>query len=393
MVAADLIEWARRVRADFDRLSADLVDLDADPTVKLVQAGGMTGSSAAPGTAAAEALERLWSLLPEVRGRLDDVDAELARGRKADEQRVRHLLNAAVIPLDHVTVPAGLGSGFGRASTASALTIADAMNLLVADYRTAADVVARVGAAWRDGVPQIDIARLQVDALVAEVGPFPEAEQLRAAVDGATAAAATDPLRLGELLAPLRAGVTAAERAAELLRGRRDGLAAELDAAAAQLERIDRAIRDGAVALDEARQKIAGPQGLLAPLDPVAVLDTAPRGLVPWLERLRATVATDWRAATNGLVAWRQLADGVEAAAGQILDANRAPVTRRNELRGLLGGLAAKAGAAGRAEDPELSQLHRAARDLLHVAPCDLDAAARAVDAFQAAVNRQEKKL
>ncbi|MEZ5260866.1 MAG: hypothetical protein R2755_03610 [Acidimicrobiales bacterium] len=384
MVAADLIEWARRVRADFDRLSADLVDLDADPTVKLVQAGGMTGSSAAPGTAAAEALERRWSLLPEVRGRLDDVDAELARGRKADEQRVRHLLNAAVIPLDHVTVPAGLGSGFGRASTASALTIADAMNLLVADYRTAADVVARVGAAWRDGVPQIDIARLQVDALVAEVGPVPAAEQL---------APSTDPLRLGELLAPLRAGVTAAERAAELLRGRRDGLAAELDAAAAQLERIDRAIRDGAVALDEARQKIAGPQGLLAPLDPVAVLDTAPRGLVPWLERLRATVATDWRAATNGLVAWRQLADGVEAAAGQILDANRAPVTRRNELRGLLGGLAAKAGAAGRAEDPELSQLHRAARDLLHVAPCDLDAAARAVDAFQAAVNRQEKKL
>ncbi|MCC6437579.1 MAG: hypothetical protein IT196_21295 [Acidimicrobiales bacterium] len=392
MVAADLLDWARRVRADFDRLSADLVDLDADPTVKLVQVGGLAGSSAAPARAAAEALERLWSLLPSVRSQLDQVDEEAGKGRKADDARVRHLLNDPIISLDTATVPASLRVATGAAGRAGALTVADAMNLMVADYAVAADVVGRIGAAWREGLPLVDSARFQIDALVADIGPFPEADAARAAVEAATAAAATDPLQLGSLLPPLRAALDAAERAQATLQARRSGLRAELDAAAEQLALIDRTVRDGAVALDAARQKIADPQGLLAPLDPVSVLDAPPRGLRPWLERVGAMAHADWRAAVNGLVAWRAMADGVEASAVQILSANSAPVTRRNELRGLLGGLAAKAGAAGRAEDPNLSRLHRAARDLLSVAPCDLPAAAQAVDAFRAAVNRQEDK-
>lgn len=392
MAAADPIDWARRVRADFDRLSANLVDLDADPTVKLVQAGGLTGSSAVPAAAAAEALERLWSLLPSVRTQLDRVDEEAAKGRRADEALIRHLLNDAVVSLDAVTIPASLRTATGPASTASALTVADAMNLMVADYAVAADVVGRIGAAWRDGLPLVDTARFQIDALVADIGPFPEADAARAAVDAATAAAAGDPLALGALLPPLRRALETAEQAQRTLHQRRAGLQAELVAAAEQLDRIDRTIRDGAVALDTARQKVADPPGLLAPLDPVTVLDAPPRGLRPWLARVQDTVQTDWRAAVNGLVAWRTMADGVEAGAVRILTANEAPVARRNELRGLLGGLAAKAGAAGRAEDPELARLHRAARELLSVAPCDLPAAAEAVDAFRAAVNRQEEK-
>jgi hypothetical protein len=392
VVDADLISWAQRVRADFEQLSANLVDLDADPTTKLLQAGGMSGASAAPAAAASEALHRLWAMLPAVRAQLTLVDEELAKGRKADDERMRHLLHAAVVELDGAIVPASARGATAAARSTTLMTIADAMNVLVADYRTAADVVARIGAAWRDGLPLIDQARMQVTALTADIGPFPEAAATSDAVQAATTAAATDPLLLADQLPPLQRALDAAVAAHATLVARRDGLGRSLDEAAAQLARIDQTIRDGTVALDDTREKIAGPAGLLAPLDAIAVLDTAPRGLAPWLEKLRATAPTDWRAAVNGLVAWKGVADGVERSAGQVLAANRAPLDRRNDLRGLLGGLAAKAGAAGRAEDPELSRLHREARELLYVAPCDLAAAAAAVEAFARAVNRQEEK-
>lgn len=389
MAATDLLAWARQVRADFERLSANLLDLDSDPAGKLLAAGGLRGTSEAPAKAATEALARMWTLLPLVRAQLDIVEEERARGRKADEARIERTLHAPLILLDTALVPASSRRATAAPTTTVELTVSDAMNMLVTDYATAADVIGRIGAAWRDGVPLIDTTRMRLDALTTDIGPFPEAEATAAALDVASAAAATDPLLLGETLAPLRDALERAEAAHRTLVERRDGLRRDLDAAAAQLAAIDQTVRDGTVALDDARRKVRGAQGLLAPLDAIAVLDTAPRGLTPWLERLRTTAEQDWRAAVNGLVAWRAVADGTQRTATAILEANRAPVSRRNELRGLLGGLAAKAAAAGRAEDAELSRLHREARDLLFVAPCDLDAAQAAVDAFARAVNRR----
>ena len=387
MAPVDLIAWAVKVRADFDRISANLVDLDADPTVKLLQAGGLSGRSAAPAAAAIEALDRMWMILPLVRSQLDAVDEERAKGRRSDESVIRRLLQTAVVEIDTAYVPAAQRQATAAATRTTALTIADAMNVLVADYGTAADVVGRIGAAWRDGVPLVDQARLEIEGLETDIGAFPEAATARAALEAASIAAGTDPLLLEERIPPLRQALEAAQTARRTLVARRDGLLGELDDAAARLAVIDQTVRDGAVALDATRTKIADPAGLLAPLDPIAVLDTAPRGLTPWLARLRATAVTDWRAAVNGLVAWRNVAEGTAAAAEQIRTANEAPLTRRNELRGLLGGLAAKAAAAGRAEDPTLARLHREARELLYTAPCDLGAAEAAVNALHHAVN------
>ena len=65
---------------------------------------------------------------------------------------------------------------------------------------------------------------------------------------------------------------------------------------------------------------------------------------------------------------------------------------RRAELRGRLDAYRAKAGRLGHAEDITLQGLHRAAHELLFVAPCDLAAATRAVAAFQQAVNASTHK-
>jgi len=378
MRTADLLSWARAVRADFDRFGAGLLDLDNDPTVRLLGGADLTGRSAGPGAAAKAALDRMWSIQPNVRAVLDAVAAEEAKGgRKIDPAEVERLLTQPVVDVD----PA-----LARTGSPTRLTVADAMNLLAADFTTAADVVGRIGAAWRYGLPLLDRTRLRLAELTAELGSFPEADRATAALADADRVAASDPLQLAEALPSVTRAAGDAETAAAALRHHRDTLPARLADAAALLERIDAAVRDGAVALDETRAKIAGPSVLLDPLDAVTVLDTPPRGLRPWLDRIRRTASGDWRAAVNGLAAWHAVADGTADTAARIVTVNRAPLARRNELRGLLDGLAAKAAAAGRAEDPTLATRHGHARTLLYTAPCDLAAATAAVDAFAEAL-------
>ncbi len=375
MSAAELYTWSLKVRTDLDRLGGHLLDLDGDPTTKLVAAGGLSGSSAAPADAANAALARLWALLSAVRVQLDVVAEQRAKGRRADQDLVARTLTGPVIEVDS-------GLGLGR------LTVADAMNMMTADYALATEVITKIGAAWRDGLALLDAGRNRMQLLQADLGPFPESEVAAAALARATDAAASDPLLLGETLLHLRQALEGVDRAAGLLQTRRRQLPAQLQQAVELLARIDRTIREGSVALDETRAKINDPIGLLAALDPVAVLDDTSRGLGPWLERLRLAAQSDWRSAVNGLVAWRQLAEGVATTSSQILVANRAPLERRNELRGLLDALVVKAAAIGRAEDLELSALHECARSLLYVAPCDLAVAGVAVDAFRRAIAR-----
>ena len=64
----------------------------------------------------------------------------------------------------------------------------------------------------------------------------------------------------------------------------------------------------------------------------------------------------------------------------------RAPLDRRDELRGLLEAYRARAARHGVAESPQPAAAHQAARDLLWSAPCDLVVAEQAVRRYQAAV-------
>ena len=66
-------------------------------------------------------------------------------------------------------------------------------------------------------------------------------------------------------------------------------------------------------------------------------------------------------------------------------------VSRRDELRGLLDAYKAKAARLGAAEDPGLAARYDQARQLLWTAPCDLNAAADAVNRFQRAVLVMER--
>ena len=66
----------------------------------------------------------------------------------------------------------------------------------------------------------------------------------------------------------------------------------------------------------------------------------------------------------------------------------RAPLARRDELRGLLQAFRDKAASAGLAEHEQLDPRYVAARDLLWAAPCDLADAEALVDEYVRTINQ-----
>ena len=69
--------------------------------------------------------------------------------------------------------------------------------------------------------------------------------------------------------------------------------------------------------------------------------------------------------------------------AGRIRDREAGGIADRDELRGRLEALEAKARAQGRSEDRELDGIRRRAADALFTAPCDLEGAERLVEEYQ----------
>ena len=70
--------------------------------------------------------------------------------------------------------------------------------------------------------------------------------------------------------------------------------------------------------------------------------------------------------------AWLRAAERAGAALDEAARRFQAPLTRRDELRGLLQAFRDKAASAGLAEHEALDPLYTAARDTLWSAPCDL---------------------
>lgn len=138
-------------------------------------------------------------------------------------------------------------------------------------------------------------------------------------------------------------------------------------------------VRSGYAAVVE---KVLRPDGVadLGPgdLDSLRALRTeAAEALAP-----DEQAAAHWRARRARLDGWLGRARALEARLESLVDANAAPLRRRDELRGLLGSFEAKAAGRDRIEHPETVARLRAARDALATKPCDLDRAASLLDAL-----------
>jgi len=339
------MQSAPAVRDGITRLAQALYQIDASPELALVRdRDQLRDRSAKVAEEAAGLVDGLWTRYPQLSEAGEQIEAALGRG---DRDGVSKLLQGAA-PL---------------------------LRTLEADAERASTLIGQLAAAWRNAVPRLDAlrARLAQAAATADALGMPGDPELAAArtvVDDVTAEATADPL--GAKLDDADRLVERVEQRLSDLARTRAGLGGDLDAAAKQLDELAGLLVAGRGAREAAEARIVDPGGLVAPMDP-SELDTGDRALRPWLARIRAQAgAGAWPAAAKGLEQWREEADALGARATAVAAANRAPLERRNDLRGLLDAFRAKAAVLGLAEDPALTARYRSAREALYAYRCDV---------------------
>lgn len=377
-----------RRRAELERLSTDLLDLEAHSGHRLLHGAELTGETKRRWEATQAHIATLWWLFDAFRRtleRAEEIRARNPRPGPAELIELTTLLTGASVELKIEDVPVERRS-LVRPS-AEWLTLDQVLARMDTAYRESAQTVAAADAAWTVLAPRLNQAEAawnEARELARTLDtPDPELERLGTELLAARDAARADPLThaTGELAALDRIVTDLAERRhllAEAVRIK-EGYDARMRAIAERIAQVEAAEDETRQARDVVLIKIASPT--LPPMpdqarnlnDRLAALTVlAERG--EWIELARLMTELE-RAATAALEQARE----ATALVTELID-------RRDELRGRLEAFRAKAVRLGRAEDARLGDLYQRARDLLWTAPCDLRQATVAVTGYQRAI-------
>lgn len=376
----------RELRTAQYALASTVQALEADATYLLLTGGGLTGVTAERVRPAVAPVEDVWRGLSLLDDLLSGIEAHLNQGDVDDHAAARLMadLNGPSIAVGPGPQHAvGGAPRLGSPSSPGQSLAPDALlAMLTHELTPTRQIMAEVDAARRELLPRLDRLTTEARHLATELPGHRPLTELVAAIDALPHHIEADPLGAVEELTRLEstlAGVAVAR--AELAH-----VSEEIARAARTFAELEDVLAEGRDAFDRTRIEITNPDGLLEPVRP-DVLHGEP-GLRPWLARLERLVNEgNASRAQAGLASWRALADQTLAVAREVAEANARPWRRRRELHGLLQAARVKAGAVGRAEDPLVTELAGRAMRSLDV-PCDLQAAATAIDVLLEGLRR-----
>ncbi|MGE7436951.1 hypothetical protein [Kitasatospora sp. NPDC001175] len=408
-----------RLGAERDAVEAALLALQDHQGRRLLEGAALSGRTEERWSVAAQALTLLWELFDRYSEALASARAVRSRRNRPGSAELAELSELLGGPA--VTVPGGRlpeAAGPGPARLVERISLDELMERMNAWYATVLEVVNAADAVWSALPARIDLLLVElgrVQMLAVSVGVRPGSHPLGDDLAGLAEELTT--LRAEVLADPLalwRPARVPAQRAGDTPTGAGPFAPA---AGVVDTERFDRAGRglddirvelEGLLRLrDEAHERLQQVGDLLQRAD--ATLAEARRARGEVLAKIAATevpaVPGPASALRERIVQavelqqtgqWHRLApllDTLEDAATKELARARQsltevaqPLALRAELRGRLEAYKAMAARLGLAEDPEVVERFEKARWLLWSAPCDLRAAAEAVNRFQQSI-------
>ena len=359
-----------RLETALAAVASNLVDLDDNTARKDLDKGPLRGRTAVAWADATEALTQLWDGYGMLTALVTSARAARNQRRFTDAEKSAyvHQVLGRSITLSTRTVPLAQRGLLGPGQVSTTCSPAELLAAMEAAFKTAVDVAVRAGEVWQRLMPEA--------AAVAS-----SLAHLRTLTRSATLDEADR--RLGDFTSALAAVRTLLDRAD-----------AERTSAGELREALTQRLGDARALADQlteaARAAAAAEQDVVGRFADSDIAPAAGPDLRPDLAALDALAAAGhWALISPRLADWtrraRERLDALRAAAAR----NTAMLGSRNELRGRLDAYQAKAGRRGLAEDPGLAPLAERARALLYTAPCDLDAARTAVNAYQDAVARR----
>ncbi|GAA3139499.1 hypothetical protein GCM10010466_33310 [Planomonospora alba] len=423
-MSAEGIEHALRLRREErDRISGDVLDLEAHTVFRLLRSSAPRGETARRWAGVRERAALLWALLDAYRDVLERAEriATGARRPGTGDRRAAVELTALltgpavrlapeVRPVEQRSLLATPGERF---------TLDEAVAAMDSAFRDVTALISAVDAVWSAVLPRLDTAAAAADAarrLLRDLGSGdPALDACEREIERLREELRADPLGAGS------AGAQALERVladAGRVRARAERAAALRREYGAHREALGRLVARAAGAEEEARRardlvlvKIASPalpdlpgqapllRGRLAALDALVPggasapgrAASAPDGTDERGRAGRAPDGTDerggrWLECAELLAELEHAAEQAARRAEEATGALRELIARRDELRGRLEAFHAKAVRLGLAEDAALDRLYRHARGLLWTAPCDLRQATAAVTGYRRAI-------
>jgi hypothetical protein len=376
--AADAVAAARNER---DSIQANLLDLDGSFGKRLLAGATLTGTSRQRWESAASILAALWELYEAYSEVIDRAAEALARrpGQK-ELADITALLTGPSVEIDHG--PAPLARRDLADTGREQMTLVAARARMRGAFAAVTAVTSEAEQAWNDVAGKLDAAAADLSGVevLSDQDLASEVAEMQADLDRLRGLLNADPLggqanpAAADRLLDRAAAVVA--RSADLAR-LRDGARQRIAAVTAAADAARTAREDAAAACLRAAAKITAVPPVPADRSDLSVRIAA-------LDTLLA--AGRWARLSSELdLLDRELA----SATSDFRNTERTVATllsRRDELRGLLDAYKSKAGRLGAAEDPGLATGYDQARQLLWTAPCDLNAAADAVNRFQQAV-------
>lgn len=395
-----LAQWQQHL----DLVSQNLLDLyDLSTYQRLVGAvgfpktslNGTTQQQVLPALAALTDVFRDFDLLTQTIQKAIALRKQLPRWLGTDDQlqEIDRLLNTSSIILPSVQIPLAQRNLLSATETCDRRTPNQLLATMVKAFDRARDVVLAVDAAWSQWEPNLlqwgaELRSIQQQSIAMDIS-IPELTHLEAELRQMQHQIDSDPLgakAIGENWVQAIAKIkTRLEQAAAQQIHLRDRLQYARD----RLAHLKQFQIQATAAVTEFHTKILEPTVVLPALNEDTI-----EVLAKWLERLQTKAAEEVSdAARNavgiGLGNWLKQAESAIEIAESAIGTSQHQLQLRQELRGRLDALKAKALAKGKAEDLELSELATRAKQLLYSRPTPMNQALELVTAYERQLNER----
>jgi hypothetical protein len=392
-----LTDWQQKA----DAANQNLLDLYDLPAYQRLSGMGnppsnVTGTTQQQVSTALTAIDRLFEYLELFNQQID-------RARKLrrefpylfigdrELQEIEHLLTGISIELPSIQTPLaerGLISNNQKSRSTSLSELLDRMQVA---FVIARDTFVAVEVAWTE----LESKLITTHQALTELHQLAQQLQLSTPPLLATAQTNFTNLQLEIDRDPLAVDRTFTQDLTPLidkircelatLAQQRQQLQSEFSAAPQSLQYLRDLNRDAIAAATESQDKIRHSLPIVSPLPDEELVE-----LERWLERLGAKFEAGIVSPVRiGLTNWLNKVRAYMTAAEAALAANRLPLDTRQELRGRLDALTAKALAKGKAEDPLLIDLAAQARQALYTSPTDLNLAIDLVRQYEQGLNHR----
>ncbi len=392
-----LSEWAQKVDAANQNL-LDLYDLPAYQRLSGMgnppsNVGGITQQQASTALTAIDRLFEYLELLNQHLDRIRKLRRELPALFISDLQlsEIEHLLTGGSIDLPSIPKPLAERDLFSGDRQTRALSLAELLDRMAVAFAIARDTFVAIETAWTE----LEAKLINTNRSIIELQQLARELQTESPSSLITIQSKFTSLQLEIERDPLTVDRAFTQEIMPLidrtrqellnLDRQRQQLQSDLLIARENLSQLQQIDRETIAAYTESQSKINHNLPLLAPLPAEELAE-----MEKWLERLAAKFATGTIAPINvGLTNWTNKLQVYRNAAETVLAANRLPLDTRQELRGRLDALCAKALAKNRVEDPTLAALASQARQVLYTSPTELDLAIDLVQRYERDLNRR----